>query len=165
MPARLYPRAAGAGLAPKETRCHAAAEKARAGRRRGAVTAGGARSDHFIAWAARSTVTWSGLLADPQRVGHPPPDPSVACDRLPRRLTGGGRRAAPLTFRLWTPDPHWKRRDGHRLRRPAMAEEVVPRTVVVPLLAFDRTGFDWAMAVGTMTAPWPICATVTGFWR
>ena len=56
-----------------------------------------------------------GLLADPQRVGHPPPDPSVARDRLPRRLTGGRwpRRAPDFS----PVDPGHRdgtRRDGHR---------------------------------------------------
>ena len=80
-------------------------------------------------------------MADPQRVGHPPPDPSVARDRLPRRLTGGRWPRRALTFRLWTPDTVMETGAMGIDAPPAGTEEVVPRTVVVPLLAFDRRGY------------------------
>lgn len=49
------------------------------------------------------------------------------------------RRAAPLLFRRWTPDTPLVP-GGFGVLVPADDDRVVPRALVVPLLAFDRTG-------------------------
>jgi 5-formyltetrahydrofolate cyclo-ligase len=47
----------------------------------------------------------------------------------------------PLLFRRWTPDAALVRGPFRVMTPPAEAPEVVPRLLLVPLLAFDRTGY------------------------
>jgi len=46
---------------------------------------------------------------------------------------------APLTFRRWRPDARMEI-DGFGVAIPADADEMTPRTLVIPMLAFDNQG-------------------------
>lgn len=125
----------------KRTLRHAAAE-VRARAADAAVTAAGQIADHFIAWRRPLSgdavaVYWpirSELDTRPLiRQLH-----AIGC-RVGLPVVAG--RAAPLTFRLWTPDTVMEPGAMGIDVPPTMAEEVVPRTVVAPLLAFDRRGY------------------------
>ncbi|MED5337996.1 MAG: 5-formyltetrahydrofolate cyclo-ligase, partial [Pseudomonadota bacterium] len=137
---------AGFTLAPpamggaKRTLRHAAAE-VRARATDAAVTAAGQIADHFIAWRRplsgdavavywpiRSELDTRHLIRQLHAIGCRVGLPAVA------------GRASPLTFRLWTPDTVMKPGAMGIDVPPTMAEEVVPRTIVAPLLAFDRRG-------------------------
>jgi 5-formyltetrahydrofolate cyclo-ligase len=50
-------------------------------------------------------------------------------------------KGQPLLFRRWTPDVALVRGPFRVMTPPAEALEVVPRLLLVPLLAFDRTGY------------------------
>ncbi len=138
---------AGFTLAPpamggaKRTIRHAAAG-VRARAADAAVTAAGQIADHFIAWRRplsgdavavywpiRSELDTRPLIRQLHAIGCRVGLPAVA------------GRAAPLTFRLWTPDTVMEPGAMGIDVPPTMAEEVVPRTVVAPLLAFDRRGY------------------------
>jgi 5-formyltetrahydrofolate cyclo-ligase len=54
-------------------------------------------------------------------------------------------RHAPLEFHRWTPGAPLKR-GGFGTQVPSLAEEVQPRALIVPLLAFDRHG--WRLGYG-----------------
>jgi 5-formyltetrahydrofolate cyclo-ligase len=50
-------------------------------------------------------------------------------------------KGQPLLFRRWTPDAALVRGPFRVMTPPAEAQEVVPRLLLVPLLAFDRRGY------------------------
>lgn len=60
-------------------------------------------------------------------------------------LTHG--REAPLTFRRWSSDAEMGE-DGFRVPVPLHTETVVPRTLVVPMLAFDAAGHRLGYGAG-----------------
>ena len=60
-------------------------------------------------------------------------------------LTHG--RGSPLTFLRWTPETPMVR-DGFGVPVPEGSEEVVPETLVVPMLAFDRLGHRLGYGAG-----------------
>ncbi|MEL7026152.1 MAG: 5-formyltetrahydrofolate cyclo-ligase [Pseudomonadota bacterium] len=53
----------------------------------------------------------------------------------------------PLTFRVWTPDTPLER-DDFGTSYPSQAVSVTPKTLVVPLLAFDRRGHRLGYGAG-----------------
>ncbi len=110
-------------------------------RRLGADFAGAALMRQFLAaatpragapvsgyWPVRDEIDVRPLLAELARRGH-------ACG-LPV-IIGKGK---PLAFRRWKPEVPLVAGRWDIPIPPAEAEEVVPELVIVPLLAFDRTG-------------------------
>ena len=99
-------------------------------------------ADHFIAWRRplsgdavavywpiRSELDTRPLIRQLHEIGCRVGLPVVTA------------RATPLTFRMWTPQTIMEAGAMGIDVPPAGAEEVVPRTVVAPLLAFDRRGY------------------------
>ena len=76
-------------------------------------------------WPIRSELDPRAVMVERQRMG-------AVC--LP--VTSG---YSPLTFRAWSPEAEMDS-DGFGVAIPAGGPEMLPRTLVVPLLAFDRTG-------------------------
>lgn len=74
-------------------------------------------------------------------------------------------RDAPLVFRRWTPGMQLQP-DRHGIPHPPAGEEVVPEVVLVPLNAFDATGFRLGYGGGYFDrtlAVLPACAIGVGF--
>lgn len=69
-------------------------------------------------------------------------------------ITGAG---LPLVFRRWTPTARMVPGEFGALI-PEAGDLLVPRVLIVPLLAFDRRGFRLGYGGGSMTARWKACA-------
>jgi len=119
---------------------------AAAERRRGAAplltAAGAAARDRFLA----AVEVPSGAAVS----GYWPLEDEFDPRPLLRHLHGQGHpvglpvvvgRGQPLLFRRWDPGMELVRGNFKVMTPPADAAEIVPRLLLVPLLAFDRAGF------------------------
>jgi 5-formyltetrahydrofolate cyclo-ligase len=87
------------------------------------------------------------LLHQIHGAGHPVGLPVV---------TGKGQ---PLLFRRWSPGTALVQGSFKVLTPPDGTPEIEPDVLLVPLLAFDRDGFRWAMAAASTIAPWKSAGT------
>ncbi|MCG6882553.1 MAG: 5-formyltetrahydrofolate cyclo-ligase [Silicimonas sp.] len=120
-------------MATRRDAAASTADQARAQDRLREVLADGDGPVSFF-WPIRSEIDTRPVMAELAAT-------RVVC--LP--LTHG--RGSPLTFHRWTPETRMVP-DGFGVPVPEDTEEVVPATLVVPMLAFDRFGHRLGYGAG-----------------